>query len=60
MKAVVASDGTKDTDVLEERGSLNVKVNLIYLCMYLYTLHIYTTQTQTHRGEVGKEGAATT
>lgn len=39
--------------VSEEWGSLNVEVSLLHRCMSMYTF-----PTQTHRGDVGKEGCS--
>jgi hypothetical protein len=36
MKALVAIDGNKNTELSEERGSLNGRVSLLYLCMHGY------------------------
>lgn len=55
MKAVVATDGTKNTEFSEEQGSLNVTVSLLYLCMDMCTPHMGALQTQTHRAQMGKE-----
>lgn len=41
MKVFVVIDGNKNIELLEERGLLNGRVSLLYLCMYGYVSITY-------------------